>query len=99
MKERDASLKNFIYGFIATNLGAVFHTKLNKLFAQKGYNANKKMLLSPFTFLPYYLFCGIYDKLPVQEISSRIVVDFAPLLVVRLIGDLVRHKAFSKAEN
>ncbi|EAS02416.1 hypothetical protein TTHERM_00727760 (macronuclear) [Tetrahymena thermophila SB210] len=91
-------LKNFIYGFLATNLGSIFHAKLNNHFKTKGYSSNKKMFLSPFSFLPYYLFCGIYDKLPLEELGSRIAKDFLPLFVIRLTGDIIRYKIFSKYE-
>lgn len=83
---------------MATNFGNVFHAKLNRLFQNKGYSSNKKMVLSPFAFVPYYLFCGIYDKLPLEELGSRIAKDFIPLFVVRIIGDVIRHKTFSKYE-
>jgi len=53
------------------------------------------MVFSPFAYLPFYLFCGIYDRLPAKEIASRIAYDFLPLLVIRLAGDILRHKQFS----
>jgi len=66
---------------------------VNQIFSKKGYSANKKIIFfSPFAFVPFYLFCGIYDKLPFGEIASRMAYDFVPLLGIRLFGDIIRHK-------
>lgn len=92
----DSAMKNVIFGFISSNFSGVFHAKLNGLFRRRNYSASYKMALSPFTFLPYYIFCGLYDHLPFDELITRIAKDALPLLVVRATGDLLRFKLFSK---
>ncbi len=49
-----------------------------------------KMIFIPFFIFPYYLFCGMYDNLPMDDIITRYFDNLLILFNVRLIGDNIR---------
>lgn len=67
--EENSNINNLLYGVISANFAFYFNNYLNKAFLKfKLSSRNKILLLSPFSFIPYYLFMGISEKKAFPEI-------------------------------
>lgn len=64
---------------------------LNKFMIRKNMKSYYKLfIITPFAYIPYYIFCGINDKLSISTIKNKCINDFIYVLPSRIAGDYIR---------
>lgn len=65
--------------------------KLNKYMISKKMKSYYKLfIITPFAYIPYYIFCGINDKLTISAIMNKCINDFIYILPSRFVGDYIK---------
>ena len=60
---------------------------LNKIMIRKKMKSYYKLIIiTPFAFIPYYIFCGINDKLSFSDIQNKCINDFIFILLSLFMG-------------